>query len=607
MENLVTLINNYKILVENQNNRYNFIVGENPFNILYIFIHQELEPPLSLILEKYNSIEQELLNRIKILAEDFPDCYSDVKENLLGTKLNSTEYFTEQINTTIFEYRKILVNDIKSYLNKLIHFIYIDGLKTVDTPCEDSDCGIPMNKALRSLGEREIINITNIYKGHPLLPNKTILKEKINKNVKFNPKRQTSYLLEYSPNMGALSEDNVIYYLSDLQETILKFNKSYFGKDYLRVNLTTIKFLLKINYTLLEKLRLSFDVKLVKFSTILTNNGLKQLNDIILKQFYLIEKYVHDSSDLLQFQINNFLNEIDKTTEFMESFSGFIHNQALGYYKILYNTIQNKYEDLSEKKSKLKDNLIGKSVHTKNNNITKISFIEIVNLFDWEIQGFYFKYLSLDYLLSKIFPGSSCFMDKVKKYTKIGKGLSQTLSIPFPAFPYLQILFNTSCYAGLGFHVGIKPDSKYSNFSLVLDVYAEAKVSLQLEGGLYIPAAKSKFQVALAVGLDGIIGHGRAGIKLEMNLKDGETDVDAYFIFNALVFQFYFQLRIIIDLPLFKSTICFDIIRVELFGIHVEHHSLKRAKQEAFKKSKTFGLGFDVLSPEPEPKDIIVK
>ena len=92
-----------------------------------------------------------------------------------------------------------------------------------------------------------------------------------------------------------------------------------------------------------------------------------------------------------------------------------------------------------------------------------------------------------------------------------------------------------------------------------------------------------------------------------MNLKDGETDVDAYFIFNALVFQFYFQLRIIIDLPLFKSTICFDIIRVELFGIHVEHHSLKRAKQEAFKKSKTFGLGFDVLSPEPEPKDIIVK
>ena len=53
---------------------------------------------------------------------------------------------------------------------------------------------------------------------------------------------------------------------------------------------------------------------------------------------------------------------------------------------------------------------------------------------------------------------------------------------------------------------------------MVLDVYAEAKVSLQLEGGLYIPAAKSKFQVALAVGLDGIIGHGRAGIKLEMNL-----------------------------------------------------------------------------------------
>jgi len=42
MTNLVQLIDNYNNLVSNQNNRYNFIMGETPFNLLNIFIHQEL-------------------------------------------------------------------------------------------------------------------------------------------------------------------------------------------------------------------------------------------------------------------------------------------------------------------------------------------------------------------------------------------------------------------------------------------------------------------------------------------------------------------------------------------------------------------------------------
>ena len=603
MKNLVALINNYTILVENQNNRYNFIVGNNPFTILYIFIHQELEPPLSLILEKYNSIEQELLNKIKVLADDFPDCYSDIRKNLLATKINSTDYFTEQINSTIFEYRNILVNDIKSYLNKLIHFIYIDGLETVDTPCEESDCGIPLNN-LRFLDEREITNIANIYKGHPLLPNKTKLKEKINKNIKFDSKRKTSSVLEYKSNMGALSEDNIVYYLSDLQETLLEFNKSYFGKEYLNINLTTIKFLSKINFTYLEKLRLSFDVKLVKFSTILTNNGIEQLKEIILKQFYLIEKYVHNSSNLVQFKIAYFLNEINRTTEFIESLSGYIHNKALGYYKMLYSTIQNKYEDLSNQKTR-NLGIVGKSAYTKNNNITKITFFEIINTFDYEILHFSQGFVNFSYIFSKIFGSGGGFMDKVKNYTKIGKGISKPFYIPFPAFPYLQLTINISAYAGLGFFIGIKPNWTESTFDLVLDVYAEAKVPLRLEGGLYIPSGPSKFQIAFVVGLDGVIGHGRAGIKLSISLKNGETDCDLYFIFNALVFQFFFQIRIKIDFPLFKLEMGFDIIRIELCGFHYELHTLKKARQEAFKKDKTLGL--DIFSPKPEGKDIILK
>ena len=70
-----------------------------------------------------------------------------------------------------------------------------------------------------------------------------------------------------------------------------------------------LDYLTKINYTYLTKLQFSFDVKLVKFSTILTEKSIKKLKDIILSQFYKIEEYVHQSSDLVQFKINYFLNE----------------------------------------------------------------------------------------------------------------------------------------------------------------------------------------------------------------------------------------------------------------------------------------------------------
>ena len=306
MDNLVFLINNYSILLENQNNRYSFEVGNNTFNLLNEFIDQELAPPLNLILDKYNEIERELLERIKNLTSYFPDCYSDIKKNLLGTKIESIDYYTSQINSSIFEYQNILIDDLKSYLNKLIHFIYIDGLDTIDTPCQESDCGIPTN-LFRRLNNREIVDITNVYKGHSNLRKATEFEEKINEN--FNDKRKISSLPEYTSDMGALSENDVVYYLSNLQNITLKLNKSYFGKEYTNVNLTTNKFLNKINFTYLEKLRLSFDIKLVKFSTILTEKSIQELKNIILKQFYLIEDYVHNSSNLVRFKINYFLSE----------------------------------------------------------------------------------------------------------------------------------------------------------------------------------------------------------------------------------------------------------------------------------------------------------
>ena len=595
MNTLVQLLNNYSLLLEKQNNRFSFSIGKRPFDELNIFISQEIEPPLSLILIKYNSIEEDLLNRIKTLADEFPDCYSELKETLLKTKLNIIDDLTGEINSTLFEYQNILVNDIKSYLNKLIHFIYIDGLQTIDRPCNETDCGIPQN-IFRRLNNKEIIDISRVYKGHPNLANKTLIEERINKRINFNNKRRTSSNPEFTSDMGSLSENDVVYYLTNLQNTILKFNKSYLGKEYMNMNLTTNKFLMKFNFTYLEKLRITFDLKLVKFSTILTENGINKLKKIILKQYYLIEDYVHYSSNLLQYKINFFLNEINKSSEFIESLSGYIHNQALGYYNILHTIIQSQYKNIDNKGLRTLDldDVIGKSVYTKKTNKTKITALEIISLFQSEIS----INIQLDEILENCLQGTILgnIIDKMNDFNNLKVCFKISFPIFFPAFSYLQLRLNFKACAGLGFYASIEPDWREMQFNLVFDVYAEAKVALQIEGGLYFPTEiNSPFLLAFVVGLDGVIGHGRAGIKLEICLHKDETTFDVYFIFNALVFQFYFQIRIEIGLPFFQFEYAFDIIRIELFGIHVELHKSKKAQNDAFKKNHVGGVNSPIV------------
>ena len=220
MENLIRLINNYSSLVENQNNRYNFTFENGPFNLLKNFTDEELQPPLQLIYDKYNSIEEDLINRTREIVENFPDCYSLVKENLIGNKTEMIDNFTNQINLTLLEYKNLFNEDIERYINKLIHFIYIDGLNTMAQSCENSYCGINKNYSLRNLEQKNEFNLANKLK----------IENDINKNIIFKNKRKLASLPEYSSEMGALSESDVLYYLSDLLNTTYKLNKTYFGR-----------------------------------------------------------------------------------------------------------------------------------------------------------------------------------------------------------------------------------------------------------------------------------------------------------------------------------------------------------------------------------------
>ena len=72
MTNINEIIINYTILVNNQKNRYYLNISEKPFDILYEFIHGNLEPPLILIKDQYNSIEERLLQKLFEIIDKFP-------------------------------------------------------------------------------------------------------------------------------------------------------------------------------------------------------------------------------------------------------------------------------------------------------------------------------------------------------------------------------------------------------------------------------------------------------------------------------------------------------------------------------------------------------
>ena len=67
------IINEYRIILLNQNNQFIFKVSELPFKELYSFIKNVLEPPILVIKNEYNIIEQQILGEVVSVIDTFPD------------------------------------------------------------------------------------------------------------------------------------------------------------------------------------------------------------------------------------------------------------------------------------------------------------------------------------------------------------------------------------------------------------------------------------------------------------------------------------------------------------------------------------------------------
>ena len=75
--------------------------------------------------------------------KSFPDNYLFVRQKL-GLELirDNISVILQNITELFEEYNTILINDLISYINKLVHYTYINGTYTYDSPCNYSFCEI---------------------------------------------------------------------------------------------------------------------------------------------------------------------------------------------------------------------------------------------------------------------------------------------------------------------------------------------------------------------------------------------------------------------------------------------------------------------------------
>jgi hypothetical protein len=301
------------------------------------------------------------------------------------------------------------------------------------------------------------------------------------------------------------------------------------------------------------------------------------LKDIILDQYYKIEEYVHNSSDIVQMKINDFISGINNTSIFIENLVKYIYIKVLGYYKILHCSIQNKYKVINDNRRLELNSLEKRKMDSNELNIMKNDFSELYNLINSQI-----KEEIRNYTRDKLHDIYNTIDNKLKKISdKLYKKVTYKgqVGIPFPILPFFEVVFSYYVYAGMGVNIALTTKTEEDLLPvLTFDAFAEARVDLYIDAGFYIPSSSSPVCIKFIVGLGGTVGDGRAGIKLEISFMERTVDFDVYFTLKVFRFSFYFRIGIYIDIKFYKFDYEFDIVRYEFKGFEISYNDPKNQK-----------------------------
>ena len=597
------LVLSYMILIENQNNYFSFKISETPFNLLNNFIKENIEPPLLLIRNKYNTIEETLLNEIIKIVNGFPDYFSIIKNKLNLDLINDgINLINKEICKIFIKYKNIISEDINSYINKLAYYSYIKGLNTFDGPCNDSFCLIDLSKIKQNKKRRNEEYYGNKkFSGAKFKKKRTDFKNSINRRIR--------NLQEYNHTMGPITENDIIDNLDIIKENFCNFNKTYLDKDFKYIKSNYNRFINNINSSYLIKLKRSINMISIKFSTILTENSYKNLEDIIFNQYYDIELYIKNLSNIIQLSKTDLLDKISNSSFFLASVYNKIDKKIIGFYTVLNEIIQKRLKNINKEEynnyRKLDNSIINfKDEIEESNKLIEEKLILIED--DYDPYDDYDNYYNNDNDDTND-DDDNDYDDEVKYedddeddgvdnndnnddgsiITLYKKEKNFTISPKFefniPIIPILDfvIIINPSFILKVGVSLTIE---KKDDFSLNIDAWGEVEVKIRLEAGLSFPSVEKNLRkilgipvITVAIGMEGQLISIKVGLKLSLVLNKIKFEIDLYAEIKAFSFSFYCLFRFEYALLFLNIDIEFEfyLFEIGIEGISYETHIKK--------------------------------
>ena len=187
-------------------------------------------------------------------------------------------------------------------------------------------------------------------------------------------------------------------------------------------------------------------------------------------------------------------------------------------------------------------------------------------------------------LIEKTFSASHSFcLLLTSKFKPFFEKSKQLMKFDIPIIPGIDfaISFEPFINAKMCLDLGYYQNLSNSNDTyFFINFFGEAEVGVNLEAGIQIPSSKSQTFFGIFLGLQGVLGSGKIGIKLQFFFKGEKRNqfgFDSYYELQALSLSFYIKFHIQVSLGnFFNYSLEFYILRVPLIAYKKEFHKIRK-------------------------------
>ena len=338
------------------------------------------------------------------------------------------------------------------------------------------------------------------------------------------------------------------------------------------------------------------------------------LKNVLYKQYYEIETYIHERSNFIKDQIENYIQIINDSSNIYPIISNNLYEKSMIYYDMISDTIQNKYDIIGLIQFRQLEVELADYIYIFGKSITEINdYLEKVDKYlrkkEEKVRSFFTNiYESIKNKFKKDKHENNENTDNidnnqdveesqnpVSKFREILKVIQSIIDkdfvkfqktivdIPLPFFPLLHLTITP--FMSLGTHLKTKMLIE-DKIGLSLDMHIRGEVGINLEVGIYIPKGKAHLQISVSCGINGILVSGKAGIKISFYLIEEKYETDLYFSLNAFSFTFYVKFKISINVWQLKYSYEFYLINFVYKGLNDERHKIKLHDLKLFNLKK---------------------